>query len=131
MSESISSAARALIASHLRSVLDLECLLTLHADPQREWSAEELCRKLCVDERWVQHQLGDLAQRGLVAGSTSAPTRYRYAAATAALNSAVVELARHYAERRVAVIELIYARPTDPLHDFANAFRFRKEQSDG
>ena len=119
-----------MIASHLRSVLDLECLLTLHADPQREWSAEELCRKLCVDERWVQHQLGDLAQRGLVVG-TGTPARFKYAAATAALNSAVAELARHYAERRVAVIELIYARPTDPLQDFANAFRFRKEQSDG
>jgi hypothetical protein len=121
-----------LIADHLRSVMDLECLLALYADPQRDWSAEELGRKFCVDERWVTHQLADLAQRGVLSASQTAPTlRYRYAGATPAMNDAVAELARLYATRRVAVIELIYSKPADPLQSFADAFRLRKEKSDG
>lgn len=39
-------------------------------------------------------------------------------------------LARAYAERHIAVIDLIFSRPpdnSDPVQAFADAFRFRKE----
>jgi hypothetical protein len=55
---------------------------------------------------------------------------YRYAA-NAELGRAVDDLAVAYAERRYAVIELIFSRPTDKLQFFSRAFRLRRDDDDG
>ena len=126
----ISSAVRALVTQHIRSVGELECILLLQRDAMRDWSAADLGRELRIDEQWAMHQLVDLTGRGFVAANeTSSSPRYRYAPATAALDESVRQLAIDYAERRVSVIELIYAKPdaANPLQSFADAFRIRKE----
>jgi hypothetical protein len=39
----------------------------------------------------------------------------------------VAALAAAYRESRVAVIQLVFARPSDPLRSFADAFRMRRD----
>ena len=40
-------------------------------------------------------------------------------------------LAACYVDRRVTIIGLIYGRPNDPIRQFADAFRIRREDPDG
>lgn len=129
--EPISTEVKAFIARQIRSIMELECLLLLHKDAARDWTASELCKELRVDEKWATQELADLAKRGLAVPAEAAPTRFRYAPANATLKEVVDSLAAHYAERRVSIIELIYLKPSDPLQNFADAFRFRKESNDG
>jgi hypothetical protein len=130
--EPIPSTVRLLVAEHIRSVLELECLLLLRRDPARRWTAEELARELRIDIEWAIRELSDLARRGFAARDDSPVPHYSYAPSTPALGEILAELAVLYAERRVSVTELIYARPSgNPLKSFADAFRIRKEPPDG
>jgi hypothetical protein len=128
--EPISSSLRAFIADHIRSVVELESLLLLHNDTKRDWSAAELARELRIDEQWAMRQFIYLAEHGLIAVN-EASVRYRYAPKSPSLDELVKQLSLDYEQRRVSVIELIYAKPADPLQSFADAFRFRKERPNG
>ncbi|MGH7972641.1 MAG: hypothetical protein ACREIC_28340 [Limisphaerales bacterium] len=56
------------------------------------------------------------------------PGSYEFAAGNAELGGTIHALAKAYRERRVTVIEAIYQRPGDPIQDFANAFKLRKDK---
>ena len=120
---------RAFIAEYLDSVVQLETLLMLHAAPGREWDADDVARDLRIDRAWADGQLVGLCEQGLAVRSDAGEgRRYRYAPAAAAAGAAVDGLARAYAERRVTVISLIFAKPADSLRAFSDAFRIRKDK---
>ena len=124
---------RAFIADYLDSVVQLETLLMLHGAPERHWDADDLARDLRIERGWAQGQLDGLCEQGLAACGDSAEgggRRYRYAPASAAMRSAVAGLAKAYAERRVTVISLIFAKPADNLRAFSDAFRIRKDKEE-
>jgi len=137
---SIPADVRALIAQRIDSVAQLEVLLLLHADPARAWPADEVARELRIEPAGAQTQLDDLVRRGLVRATATppaaappggaAPQRFAYGPASGHLSSTVDALARAYADRRVAVISLIYSKPPDPVRTFADAFRFRDRDRD-
>lgn len=121
---------RAFIAGYLDSVVQLETLLMLHNAPDKAWAADEVARELRIDRAWAEGQLDGLCQQGLVACSESEGARqYRYAPAPA-VRGAVDGLAKAYAERRVTVISLIFAKPADSLRAFSDAFRLRKDKEE-
>jgi hypothetical protein len=131
--EAIQPHVRAFIAGHVDSVLQLELLLLLAvpAHAAREWSAADLAHELRIDPAWVEGQLKAMGAQGLLDASTGPPPTYRYHPRTAELGQAVSDLAQAYADRRVTVIGLIFAKPTDKLRTFADAFRIRKDPTDG
>lgn len=120
------AAVRELIQQHIDSVEQLEVLLLLHDQPDRDWSAAEVSGELRTNERSTATRLADLTARGLVAEGATREL-YRYAPRTHDLNAAVGGLAREYAVRRVSVITLIFAKPLDRIRSFADAFRFRRD----
>lgn len=122
---------RALIADQIDSVVQLEVLLLLHADPARSWQAADIARELRIEVNSAGDQLDLLCARGLLQSDDASPRNYRYGPRTPALERAVPALARAYAERRVTVINLIYSKPADALRSFADAFRIRKEETNG
>ena len=129
--DEIAPEVRAFIAEYLDSVVQLETLLMLHAAPQREWDAGEIARDLRIDRAWAGGQLDGLCELGLLVcapGETPDAGRYRYGPADAPTRSAVDALAKAYAERRVTVISLIFAKPADNLRAFSDAFRIRKDK---
>jgi hypothetical protein len=98
------------------------------------WTADDLAQQLRIDPAWVDAQLramvtccvmtpGDASQAPL-------PAQFRFEPRTPEVAATVEELARTYAERRVSVIGLIFAKPTEKLRSFADAFRIRKDRSD-
>jgi predicted DNA-binding transcriptional regulator len=122
---------RDFIGEHIESVLHLELLLLLYAQPQRTYTAEEVTRELRIDANWVAAQLAQLCQHGILSSTTdTAPIGYQYRPDKPELDVAVRGLAAAYAQRRVSVINLIVNKPSDKLRSFAEAFRFRKDGKD-
>jgi predicted ArsR family transcriptional regulator len=122
---------QAFIAEHVDSVMQLEVLLLLHGRPQTEFSAADIADQLRIDRGWVEGQLDNLCSRGLLACSDAPPRGYRYAPKSPESASAVAELARAYADRRVTIISMIFSKPPSSIRTFADAFRLRKDRSDG
>ena len=119
--------AAAFIAEHIDSVMQLEVLLLLHADAARAFSSADVGSELRIDSAWVEGTLRGLCARHVLSCTSDDKSLYRYAA-TGETDAAVAELARAYADRRVTVIGLIFAKPTDKIRSFADAFRLRKEK---
>ena len=134
--QSLPSRVEQFIGDHVDSVMQLEVLLLLAEQPGKVWTAAELAQQLRIDVAWVDAQLRAMVAGGLAtvddsgAGGGGGPA-FRYAPRTAELSATIDELARAYADRRVTVIGLIFSKPIDKLRSFADAFRLRKDRSDG
>jgi hypothetical protein len=113
-----------LIARHVRSVEKLEILLQLKRAPQL-WTPLMMARELRIDATSASHRLQELADEGFARREDDA---YVYGA-EGEVDRNVEQLARVYAERRVAVITAIFSQPNDQLQSFADAFRFTKGRS--
>ena len=122
MSAGITEGARRLVAEHIHSVEQLEVLLLLRAAPDKSWSAAEVARALVSQPDTATTRLEDLVGRKLVQRSGD---EYRYAPGDR--QREVSELAEAYATRRVAVVGLIFSKPSDSVTSFSDAFRFRKD----
>ena len=69
-------------------------------------------------------RLDDLLGRGL---ATESAERYRYTPADPDVEQTVDALAESYAKYRVAVIGLIFGRPSESVTRLADAFRIRRK----
>jgi len=99
-----------LIADCIDSVLLLEVLLFLRAEPEKPVTAADISAALSIEARWVQQRLEYLQEKGLLTPANS--NRYQYAPESPALAGAVDSLALAYRVRRVAVIRHITERST-------------------
>jgi hypothetical protein len=130
--EAIPGSAKAFIADHVDSVLLLEILLLLHARRDRAWSPQQVSVELRMESGWAQEQLRHLCAREVLVCKDAPEPTYQFAPKDPAVAAAVDDLARAYADRRVAVISLIYSRPTEKIRSFADAFRLRgKDKPNG
>jgi hypothetical protein len=118
----------------------LEVLLLLHADPRRPFTAADLGRELRINADWAGDQMRVLCDRGLLACTMPSPATYRYAPQSPELDAAVRGLAAAYADYRVTVTSLIFAKPEKPdrpdkaaeqIRSFADAFRIRRDDKHG
>jgi hypothetical protein len=114
---------RRLIGESIGSVPELEAILLLRADRDREWTADDAGARLYVSRTVAAHVLATLAANGFLA---AVDERYRYAPATVALETAVTALASAYTSNLIAVTHLIHTRPATSVLQFAEAFRLRK-----
>lgn len=118
---------RRLIAERITSAEMLEILLLLERDPEHGWTADEISRQVFTVPAAAIGSLEGLVARGLAASDGAANPTYRYAPATADVRRQVSALADAYRTSRVAVIQLVFAKPADPLRSFADAFRVRRD----
>lgn len=115
---------KAFVLEHIDSIEQLEILLVLFRQPQREFTPEEVCAELRISAQSCTDRLRDLHGRGLIERSDDG--RYQFGS-DPARNRRVWALSQAYLERRVAMINLIFSKPTEKIRTFANAFKFRKE----
>jgi hypothetical protein len=119
------------LADYIDSVLELELLLLLRAEPGRTWTAAHLAHQLKIDPAFASAQLEKFYQHRLLAGEarTDQPDpAYRYAPASTQLDATVASVAAAYATHRVSIIGLIFSKPTSTLKTFADAFRIRRDK---
>ncbi len=114
---------RQLIEQHVHSAADIDTLLLLcrHDDL---WAPIAVARELRIDEDQAAGILARLCRRGLLRADGDF---YRFHPRDATIADAVATLAVLYPTYRVAIVALIYGRPTGPIRDFSNAFRLRNE----
>lgn len=112
-----------IIRRFIRSVADLEALLLVSSQPDREWRTSDISQALYITAGASEAQMERMLAQGFV--SSSEPGVYRYAPADEKMRDAVEELAVVYEQWRVRVIEYIYTRPSDSVRSFAHAFRIK------
>lgn len=113
---------RRFVERHFVSGAHVEVLLLLRAVPERAWTATEVSRELRIDTDQAAQILSRGVRSGLVRGLNH---RYRYSPRTEALADNLEALARLYPAYRLAIISVIFARPTAPIRDFSDAFHLR------
>jgi hypothetical protein len=128
MSESgIPEVVRSFIARRIESAELLETLLLVHSEPEREWSPEEVARSIYTVPASATRRLEQLVAMGLARSNGAPNPRYQFAPENEEARAEVEALAEAYRQHRVAVINLIYAQPVDPLRSFADAFKLRRD----
>ena len=107
----------------------LEVLLLVSSQPDREWSAEAVFSEIQSSLPSVTQRLQEFCERGLMAQPK--PLVFRYSPATLTLADTVRALSAAYKEKRVKIIETIYRKPLDDVQTFADAFKLRKDNPNG
>jgi hypothetical protein len=121
----VPTAVRRLIAERIESVHQLEILLLLRAAPDKSWSPREVARALVTGVETSEDWLQRMAHDGFLVRDRD---KYRYAPATAELDHGVDGLAESYAKYRVAVVTLIFSKPSERVRTFSDAFRIRRRR---
>jgi DNA-binding transcriptional ArsR family regulator len=122
----ISSELQKFIARHIYSVEQLEILCLLAEGPAKVWSAAEVFTRIQSSQDSVGRHLQYFTEEQfLVRDETMG---YRFAPENAELARATLELVKTYREKRVTVIAAIYQTPLDPIRNFADAFKIRKDK---
>jgi hypothetical protein len=119
----VSAPVRRFIAGHIESVGQLEVLLLLRAAADKAWTIDEVARAVVTQSASAAGWLEQLRADGLLARVDG---RYRYSPPGAAVERAIDDLAESYAKYRVAVIGLIFSKPSEQVRDFPEAFRLRR-----
>lgn len=129
MSRGVSEAVQRFVAAHISSIELLEVLLLLRRSEGREWRDAEVAREIGSSIMSIRDRLANLAARGLLAArEADDEIWYRYAPAPE-VGAIIDDLARAYKERRLTIIDLIYARPApSDIETFSDAFRIRKKE---
>jgi hypothetical protein len=113
------------LAEHIDSVVQLEVLLLLQSRATQSWQAPDVATQLRISAEWTEAALAKLAGAGILRAEGS---KYQYAPQTPDLAKTVEMLSAAYEDRRVTIISLIFSKPPDPIRQFSDAFRFRKEE---
>lgn len=118
---------RQFIFACIDSVEQIEVLALLHEQPRKEWSNLSLSQELRSTEGSVDKRLRDLVDRRVIQ-PISTPT-FRYEPRSEDIRHVVQELMTIYRLRPYRVMELIFSKPVNAMQSFADAFRFKKEDS--
>lgn len=119
----LSAALRRFVREFIDSVRMVEVLLLLLAEPERDWTAEDVSAQLRSSPSAATQHLEQLARSGLLrSGETG---QYGYQPRTRDLVQCVGELADAYAHRRQRLITFIYSEP-DAADVISEGFKFRR-----
>lgn len=117
---------RRFILTSIPSVPYLEAALLLRAEPRQAWTGSLLAQRLYVPERTAADLLAQLREGG-VAETTAGSSAVRFAPSPE-LAGLLDRLAAVYTAHLMTVTDLIHSRLERRAHQFADAFRFRKDK---
>jgi hypothetical protein len=115
---------RRFLLTSVPSVPYLEALLLLRAEPERTWDSFNVASRLYIGEGQAQELLQMLQAAGVARVEGAG---FRYTPATADLQHTLEALAVTYSHNLVGVTDLIHSRVDKRAHQFAGAFRIRKD----
>jgi hypothetical protein len=119
------------IAKYIHSLDELEILLLLQDNPQKEWAPSAIARLLGLDLNLTKLRLRRLETLELVAGQHLNEERfYRYDLSSPEEIAALGQLAKLYSTHRVNIITLIFTQPLDRIQTFAEGHRSRNNEDE-
>jgi hypothetical protein len=110
------------------SVAQLEALLLLRSSPEERWSAQALAARLYIDEKQTARILSDISKQSLALVFIGDPPVYQYQPGSIQLRQVVDRVAEIYAKQLVPITNLIHSKPKTRVQEFADAFKFRKDE---
>lgn len=131
MAQELSARVAEFIRTYIESLEELEILLLLHKSPHLDWTVDSVYATIRSNPESIRERLKGLVAKGLIEIIRGDPEHFIYRVIDQNLDGTLQSLALAYKERRVTVVELIFAKPPSPIQGFANAFRIRKDPKDG
>jgi hypothetical protein len=117
------------IRKRIDSVAQLEALLLTRSDPEAEWSVGMLAKRLYTSEVQAIESVEALYSDGLLIRRAGPPVLYQYQPGSIELRELVDRVAEAYAKHLVPITNLIHSKPKTRVQEFADAFKWRKEES--
>ena len=112
------------ILTSIPSVPYLEAVLLMRAEPTVAWDVPRLARRLYIPEAEAAELLRLLAAAGV---ASPEPEALRFQPATPELAALLDAVAHEYTVNLVGVTDLIHSRVGKRAQQFADAFRWRKD----
>jgi hypothetical protein len=116
------------LAERIDTVPQLEALLLLWENPQRQWSEEELAARIYVGRPVAATILQALQRQQLATAEPASPVRYRYNPQWDASGEVMPEVAATYRRHLVPIATFIHSRASTAVREFARAFDFKKDR---
>lgn len=127
MTDPVPDDVRRFLDANVESVDQLEILRVLSEDPGRGRAVAELAAEIQAAPDAAAADVAALEARGLLtATGRGRDAVARHGGRTPALDGEVARLLAAYRERPVTMIRLVYARATERLRAFSDAFKLRK-----
>jgi hypothetical protein len=114
------------VIRHIRSLEDLQVLMTCIESRHRWWDAETMSRELGIGDRAARQSLDRLARGNLLDIRVTGDVRYQFNPGTAALEAAALACASEYHSNPVALVRMVARSAGRSIQDFADAFRLPK-----
>lgn len=119
---------RRFVLTSVPSVPFLEAMLLLRADPSQQWESAMLASRLYIRERVAAELLAELCTAGIARRCEPPAVHcYSFAPASDALRDRIDLLADVYSKQLVDVTHLIHSGLERKAQQFADAFRWRKD----
>lgn len=115
---------RRFILTSISSVPHLEALLLLRNAPATHWTGAQLAERLYISEKVAANLLLELAASGIASAEADG---YRYQPRSADLRDRIDQLAQAYSNHLLEVTHLIHSKIDRKAHQFAEAFKLRKD----
>ena len=112
------------------SVPYLEALLLLRGSPQLSWDAEQVARRLYLNDKAAQGLLDQLYAAGVVSADGDGGSTFCYAPQSEHMRSMIDGLAEIYSRNLIGISNLIHSKTNMKARQFADAFVFRKPPED-
>lgn len=116
------------LAERIDTVPQLEALLLLWENPQREWSEEELAGRIYVGLPVAATILQALQRQQLVTTEPGSIARYRYNPQWDPSGEVMREVAAAYSRHLVQLATFIHSRASTAVREFARAFDLKKDR---
>ena len=114
-----------LISKHIDSIAHLEALLLLWRNPEVSWDFASLSKRLYINEKDARAILERLLTRGFAVESGGI---FRYQSSLDVADVMVNRLSSFYATHLILITNLIHAKPSRRIQQFADAFNLRKDK---
>jgi hypothetical protein len=116
------------IVDEIDTVPQLEALLLIWRNRPRQWSSDEIARSLYVSPEVAASEINHLVHQGLLSQSADLPDHYVLDMETEGRQELLASLEEMHRHELVRISNLIHAKAPRSMRDFANAFRFKKEE---
>jgi hypothetical protein len=126
--QGISTELRQFILEAIDSVAQVEALLLCRASADIQWTTATVSKRLYISEMEAASLLDHLTHLRLLKKLEGENAHYVYSPGSADLAALVDQLAHTYAKQLVPVSNLIHSKQKTKIQQFADAFRFRKDE---
>ena len=117
---------RRFILTSIPSVPFMEAMLLFKALPGRPVETRSIAERLYIGEKQAAALVDQLREASVVAPVEGSPSAHRYAP-PAELAATLDRVAHAYVDNLIGVTRLIHSRTERMAHQFADAFKIRKD----